>query len=99
MCVNHDSGDKAVVMITENFTLGSCTESLEMDEKGRFILTYSNIQAIPKVLTRRQASVWFVEHYPNESLGDAISRAREWFASRQNNLSVLGKNPINENNN
>jgi hypothetical protein len=67
-----------------------------MDEKGRFILTYSSIQAIPKVLTRRQASVWFVEHYPNESLGNAISRVMEWFASRQNSLGVLGKNPINE---
>ena len=80
-----------MVIITENFTLGSCTESLEMDEKGRFIPTYSNTQTIPKVLARRQASVWFAEHYPNESLGDAISRAREWFASRQNKLSVLAK--------
>ena len=86
-------------MITKNFTLGNCTESLKMDEKGCFIPTYSNTQTIPKVLTRRQASVWFAEHYPDELLGDAISRARKWFASRQNNLAVLGKNPINGNNN
>ena len=97
MGVNHDSGDKEVVMITENFTLRSCTESLGMKEKGRFILAYPNIQAIPKVLTRRQASVWSAKQYPNETLGDAISRAEECFASRQDNLAVLGKNPINRN--
>ena len=67
---------------TENFTLGSCMEFLEMDSKGRFILRYSNTEAAPRFLTRKQALVWFAEHYPNELLGDAISRAREWFASR-----------------
>ena len=66
----------------ENFTLGSCMEFLEMDSKGRFILRYSNTEAPPRFLTRRQASTWFGEHYPNGSLGDAISQAREWFASR-----------------
>ena len=66
MGANHDSGDKEVVMITGNFTPGSCKESLWTDEKGRFILTYANINAIPKVLTWRQISVWFAERYLDE---------------------------------
>jgi hypothetical protein len=72
----------------ENFTLGSCKEFLEMDSKGRFILRYSNAKTTPKVLTRRQASVWFAEHCPNEILADAVSRSREWFVSRQYHLRV-----------
>ena len=84
----------------ENFTLGSCKEFLEMDSRGRFILRYSNAKAPPKFLTRRQASVWFAEHCPNELLGDAVSRAREWFTSRQYNLRVTnaGISTIDENN-
>ena len=72
----------------ENFTLGSCKEFLEMDNKGRFILRYSSARATPRFLTRRQASTWFAEHCPNKLLGDAISQAREWFTSRQYKLSV-----------
>jgi len=84
----------------QNFTLGSCKEFLEMDSKGRFILRYSNVGATPRFLTRRQASVWFAEHCPNELLGNAISRARKWFTSKQYTLSVkdAGINSINENN-
>ena len=84
----------------ENFTLGSCKEFLEMDSTGRFILRYSNAGATPRFLTRRQASVWFAEHCPNALLGDAISRGREWFTSRQYKLSVTnaGIKSIDENN-
>ena len=67
------------LLASENFTLGSCSEFLEVDSKGRFILRYSNVEAHPRFLTRRQASAWFGERYPNGSLGDAISKAREWF--------------------
>jgi hypothetical protein len=84
----------------ENFTLGSCKEFLEMDNKGRFVLRYSNAKATPRFLTRRQASVWFAEHCPNELLGDAVSRAREWFTSRQYDLRVknAGISTIDEDN-
>ena len=84
----------------ENFTLGSCKEFLEMDSKERFVLRFSNAKATPRFLTRRQASVWFAEHCPNELLGDAVSRAREWFTSRQYDLRVrnAGISTIDKNN-
>jgi hypothetical protein len=75
-------------MVTKNFVIGSCTETLEMDGKGRFILNHSNIEAAPSFLTEEQAWAWFTKHYPNGSLGDVISQAQEWFASRRGNLSV-----------
>ena len=78
-------------MVAKNFVIGSCTETLEMDEEGRFILSHSDIEVAPSFLTREQASAWFAKHYPDKSLGDVISQAREWFASRRDNLSAVNK--------
>ena len=78
-------------MVAKNFVIGSCTESLEMDEDGRFILTHSDIEVAPSVLSREQASAWFAKHYSDRSLGDVISQAREWFASRRDNLSMTNE--------
>ncbi len=74
-------------MVTKNFILGICTETLEIDEDGSFMLSHSDIGTAPDILTREQASAWFAKHYPDRSLGDIISLARKWFASRQDNLS------------
>ncbi len=56
-----------MVMVTKNFIIGSCTESLEMDEEGRFILSHSDIEVAPSFLTREQASAWCAKHSPHRS--------------------------------